>query len=245
MSHNVRASTQLVAEVMSLMIGATYSPQLAARLQQAAVSLQQTGQLQPTAEVLREPGIAELAAYVGLASEHTVARGQLDSQQSAVDLTTATNLLTEMSSRLGRFERDAVAQVAVSVLGDHLGYTVQSESGDVATGIEAYLGDEVFLVAVMDGGELLVDQAGARDCTGRMLAFEVAMQKAGAKISRVAEVPHDPEHGPLIAQAAAAGEMNLAAGIARHGTRSGVKSTRANRNRTTSVELVEIGRIER
>jgi len=242
MSKNVRVSAHLLGQVMAEMLGAACAGGLSERLGDAALTVGDSGGLGAALEVLREPGVADLAARFGLGAAHCAVIGESAGLEPHARLAQTAGLLSTLGEKLGRAERDAVAGLATGVLSDRLGYAVCSEAGDVATGIEAYLGDEVFLVAVMDGGELLVDQAGAADCAATMAAFEAEMQSAGVLLSRIAESPHDPDQGPLIARAAATMEPSLAAGIARHSTRGVTRPSLGSRE--GNVRNVRGGAIE-
>lgn len=233
MSRVNRANAQLQAQVMRDLIGLSCDVGLSGKLRLAAAELTGTGSLQSTMVVLQEPGVAELAAQIGQGARLESALAM--SNQAAALTEVTTQLLAGIDDHLGRLQQTAVASVAERVLQDQ-GYTVQVEPGEVASGVEAHPGDETLVLAVMGHGELLVDQLGADDCAGNMAAFMTGMEKAGAPLTHVAEVEHDPNEAPLIVQAAAAGEGSLAAGIARHATRGlGVKSGRTSTRRGTGI----------
>lgn len=225
MSRVTRSNAQLQAQVMKELIGLSCDVGLSDRLQQAAAGLTNSGNLASTMAVLHEPGVADLAARIGQAARLESALTVSNPTAALTEVTA--QLLTDMDDHLGHLQQTAVTTVAERVLQDQ-GYTVLVEPGTVASGVQACRNDETLLLAVMDHGELLVDQVGAGDCAGSLAAFMTGMEKAGAPLSRVTEVEHGPNEAPLIAQAAAAGERNLAAGIARHATRGLVsKSSRA------------------
>jgi hypothetical protein len=244
MSRVNRANAQLQAQVMRDLIGLSCDVGLSGKLQLAAAELTGTGSVQSTRAVLQEPGVAELAAQIrqGARLESALTTS---SPTATLNEVTA-ELLIDLDDHLGRLQQNAVARVAERVLQDQ-GFTVQVEAGEVASGVEAHRGDETLLLAVMDHGELLVDQLGAGDCAGNVAAFMTGMEKAGAPLTHVAEVEHDPNEAPLIAQAAAAGEGSLAAGIARHAIRglgkrpARMEAKRGTRTRTTA-RLGEIAR---
>lgn len=233
MSRVNRANAQLQAQVMRDLIGLSCDVGLSGKLQLAAAELAATGGLQRIMAVLQEPGVAELAAQIGQGARLESALATASPTATLNEVTA--QLLADMDDHLGRLEQNAVAGLAERVL-QNQGYTVQVEAGEVASGIEAHRGDETLVLAVMDHGELLVDQVGAGDCAGNLAAFMTGMEKAGAPLTHMAEVEHDPDEAPLIAQAAVAGEGNLAAGIARHATRGlAAKPGRTSTKRATEI----------
>ena len=242
MSRINRANAQLQAQVMKDLIGLSCDIGLSSKLQLAAAELTATGSLQSTMAVLQESGVAALAEQIGQGARLESALAATNPTASLIDVTA--ELLTDMDDRLGRLEQNAVVSIAERVLQDQ-GYTIQVEAGEVASGVEAHRGDETLVLAVMGHGELLVDQLGAGDCAGNLAAFMSGMEKAGAPLTHVAELEHDPNEAPLIAEAAAAGEGNLAAGIARHATRglvagSGRTSTKRATETRTAARLGEV-----
>ncbi len=221
MSRVNRANAALQAHVMQEMLAASCEIGLSGRLQEAAAELDTPESLNRTIAVLREPGVAELAEQIG---QSVALSSVLANSRAGATLTAVAPLLMAIDRHVGRLERDVTARLLATALVDE-GFTVNEESGEVATGIEAFRGDEIFLAAVQDHGELVVDQAGATDCEGNLARVGSRMADAGAPLVHVTEVEHDRDDAPLIAQAAAAGEANLAAGLARHATRAGLSDS--------------------
>ena len=216
MSRINRANAQLQAQVMRDLIGSSCDLGLSGKLQLAAAELTATGGLQRTIAVLQEPGIAELAAEIGqgVRLESVLATA---SPTATLNEVTA-QLLTDMDDHLGRLQQTAVASLAEQVLriraGPSSSKRARSLRASRRTAATRHSSSRSWTTA-----ELLVDQLAAGDCAGNLAAFMSGMEEAGAPLTHVAELEHDPNKAPLIAQAAAAGEANLAAGIARHATR--------------------------
>ncbi|MDA8062049.1 MAG: hypothetical protein M0T80_06380 [Actinomycetota bacterium] len=212
MSNNVLETARLSSQVLAQLLGAEMVG-LSERL--AGLAAGRLGG--DTLGVLGEPGVARLAEQAGLGAE--LAGVLLDARSGqTLEAESTVRLAEDLGAALQLAERTALAELTAGVLAEHLGYRVTLEVGEAATGIEAWRGDEVVLVAVSNAErlELLIDQAGAPDCAGGLAALEEALCERGVILERLGEAPHEPEDGPLIARAAATGEASLATGIARH-----------------------------
>lgn len=235
MSRNVRATARLEAQVRALIeVTSCSSSDLAA----SAASLAASGLLcAETIELLQAPDIGSLAQAAGISDRldilmPTLAYLKTTSGDVALPKSLVGQvggLLANLGQHLAHRERDVVTEQAVEVLRDELGYQVVVAKGDDADGIEAWRGDELLLLAVADGGEVLSDQAGAADCDASLRTFERHMGRHGVAMQRVGSDDHGAPSGPMIAAAAAFGEVSLALGVAGHATVGSADATHNDR----------------
>lgn len=245
MSRNVRLTTSLriAPQVQQLMCLATADLCFSAELCAAAAMLT-VGSPIPAAVVpfLTDPRLARLADHAG--AEHAARLQDLLPRLSEHDAGAAASLLGGLRHHLAVLERSAVTALTVDTMTD-LGYTVDHERGEHADGIEAWAGDELVLIAVTDGGEMLFDHAGVDGaCADRQAQVEDGLRHRGLTITRAGRTAHEQEVRPLIATAAGAGQPSLAAAIARGRVAAEHTARRAadrTRNRQRPAQLAGEG----
>lgn len=239
MSRNIRSNVTLLVQARQLMGLASASLYCSVDLFHAAQTIEATGRLDTdTRQLFTTPGLAELAAHAALTGQLS---NLLDGPTSDETPLAAASLLTHLGTHLGGLERDAVTSLAADALRED-GWHVLTENGEEVNGIEAWRDDDLFLVAVTDGGQVITDQAGTGDCAEHQACFEARLAERGAIMTRVGIDEHDPATGPLVARAAATAETSLAAGIARHATtNTPSRAARRGAAKSQTAKQVRIG----